>query len=310
MRPRVYVYLMTEDTKKYTKPDLLLNPIGDEYFIWTIDPTEADFFYSPCDLGLVWWDSHAAHGDPKGGQFVRDFVAQLPYWQGNQERHFFHDYSACSDDWHLPSILFRAVKSKHDPNPRTISVPHTVEDFHPQPVDFSMLPYDICFVGRVGACEARRIACESVANDPKIKSYMKFRDTFWGYIERDDPKLAAEQRAEFVQVMAQSRLVLSPRGVELDAYRTWEAMSASRPVVWMGDDYELPFQDFVDYGRFMFRVPESEANRMNEVVREILATHTDAQLQEHGEWARRCWVEYFSKEAIPKTFAYYLGRLL
>lgn len=310
VKPKAYVYPITENTRKYAKLDLLLNPIGDEYFTWITDPAEADLFYSPCDLGLVWWDSGANHGDPRGGEYVRGFVEQLPCWHGNGHRHFFHDYSACSDDWGLPAILFRAVKSKHDPNPRTISVPHTVDDFFPRPVDFSTLPYDICFVGRSGACEVRRVACEAIRADKSIRSYMTFRDSFWGYVERDDPKQAAEQRTEFISAMAISKLVLSPRGVELDAYRTWEGMSAARPTIWIGDDYELPFLSMVDYSKFMFYLPEAVAPTANASVKDILDYYTNTELQAMGEEARHIWLEYFTREAVPKVFAHYLRKFL
>jgi len=300
----IKVFVCLADHPRAKRDILLDNPQTSQYFEFVSGPDEADWLYTPVDLGLIWWDSGGGHGG--GADYVRAFVDSLPHYQG---RWFFHDYSACSDDWGLNSVLFRAVKSRHDPNPLTISVPHFVDDFSPDLVDFGTLPYDVCFVGRAGACDVRRRACHAVANDRRIRSYMKFYDDFFGYVP-EGTRQWQERRQEFINGFRVSKLALSPRGVELDAYRTWEAMSAGRPVIWMGDNYELPFQDFVDYGRFMFRVPESEANRMNEVVREILRTHTDTQLQEYGEWARQCWMEYFSKEAIPGVFAHYLERLL
>jgi len=289
------------------KRDILLdNPGTGEHFEFVPGPDGADWLYTPVDLGLIWWDSGGGHGG--GAEYVRSFVQSLPDYRGNEHRWFFHDYSACSDDWGLPSVLFRAVKSRRDPNPLTVSVPHFVDDFEPEPADFGTLPYDVCFVGRDGACDVRRRACHAVADDKSIKSLMRFYDDFFGYIPEGTEQWR-ERREEFVNAFAQSKLALSPRGVELDAYRTWEAMSAGRPPVWMGDEYELPFEDFVDYSKFMFVFPESDAPVMNERVKQILDTHTDAQLRAHGEEARWVWLEYFRKEAIPGTFAHYLGKL-
>jgi hypothetical protein len=288
---KVYAYPTTSPHAK----DIVL--VDRREFEFVSGPEIADWLYSPVDLGKVFWDA--------GADGVRRFVQSLPYYAGNERRHFFHDYSAESGDWRLNSVLFRAVKSRHDPNPLTVSVPHWVDDFAPQQVDFSTLPYDVCFVGRTGACPVRQKACQAVANDRSIRSLIKSYDEFFGYIPEGTPKFV-QRRAEFINAFRVGKLALSPRGVELDAYRTWEGMSAQRPVIWIGDDYELPFWDFVDYGKFMFIVPESKASQANEVVKSILATHTDVQLQEHGVWARRYWLEYFRREAIPKTFAHYL----
>ena len=295
---RVYVYPAT----KHAKPDVLLqNPVSNRYFAWVNDPKDAEFFYSPVDLGLVLWDS--------GVEGIKGLVHSLPHYPGNERRHFFHDYSACSDDWGLESVLFRAVKSKHDPNPLTISVPHWVDDFRPAPVDFSSLPHDVCFVGRWKACSVRKEAVGAVAADSSIRSLMILREEFWGYTKRDNPRQAKIERQEFIAAMQQSKLVLSPRGVELDAYRTWEGMSAGRPPIWIGDDYELPFQDVIDYNKFMFQLSEICATRMHQWVKYILATYTDAQLQIRGEEARRIWLEWFSKEVIPMTYYHYLKEL-
>jgi hypothetical protein len=291
---KVYAY---PTTSRHAK-DIVL--VDREYFEFVSSPDEADWLYSPVDLGKVFWDGGAAG--------VRRFVLSLPYYQGRERRHFFHDYSAESGDWGLNSVLFRAVKSRNDPNPLTVSVPHWVDDFDPPPVDFAALPFDVCFVGRVGACDVRRKAVRAVEGDGGLRALVRSYEDFFGYLVEGTEKFN-RRRAEFINAFRVSKLALSPRGVELDAYRTWEAMSAGRPPIWIGDEYELPFTELVDYGKFMFIVREADAGRANEVVRDILDTHTDVQLQEHGEWARRYWLEYFRREAIPKVFAHYLGRL-
>lgn len=297
---KVYAYPTTDERAK----DLVLN--DREYFEW-VSADKAQWFYSPVDLGLVWHGNWSRERDT-GGDAVRQYVRGLQHYQGNKQRHFFHDYAACPDNWGLNSVLFRAVKSKHDPNPLTISIPHTVDDFKPQPVDFSTLPYDICFVGRVDSCPVRSTACYTVRDDKSIRSFMKLYTDFFGYI-KEGTKKWNDRRMEFINGFRVSKMALSPKGVELDAYRTWEAMSAGRVPIWIGDDYELPFTEFVDYGKFMFQYPESDAHRMNECVKSILSTHTDAQLQAHGEAGRRYWLEYYTRQAVPKVFAYYLEKL-
>ena len=135
---------------------------------------------------------------------------------------------------------------------------------------------------------------------------MVFRDTFWGYVERDDPDEAGRQRDEFVWAMRNSFMVLSPKGVELDAYRTWEAMSAGRVPIWMGDDYELPFREFLDYDLFMFRFAEGNALIMGTLVEAILMGREPRVLRRMGELARNVWKAWFSKEMIPKVYHHYL----
>jgi len=298
--------------KVYTYP-LLDDPRAKDFHLFESgyfqpsDPDDADWFYCPVDLGRIWWESKAQHGDPKGGKYVRNYVESLPYYKGNRRmRHFFHDYSACYDDWGLKSVLFRAVKSKHDPNPLTISIPHFVDDLQPGRDDFSQLPYDVCFVGRVNASVVREAACLVVARDKSIKSFMRLHQEFFGHIPEGTPQWE-ERRAEFINGFRMSKLALSPRGVELDAYRTWEAMSAGRVAIWVGDTYELPFEDFLDYSKFMFIFHECDAAIMNKCIKQILANYTDAQLQVMGEEARRMWLEWFRIEAVPKVFAHYLG---
>lgn len=278
---------------------------------WVTDPNEADFFYSPVDLGAIVQAENVPHGDPRGAQLVHEFVRTLAHYGGNEQRHFFHDYSAYYVDWALSSILFRAVKSRLDPNPLTISVPHVVEDLAGKATPGCEPIYDTCFVGRTNACPSRRVAVESVRNDPSINSLIISRETFWGYVERDFPAEAMIQRQVFIDAFAQSKTALAPRGVELDSYRFMEAVSAGCIPILMGDEWELPFENRINYDSFCLRVPESKAHQMNDVLKRFLADHQPYKLEAMAARGRYpIWKDWFSAEAVARTYILYLEKFL
>jgi hypothetical protein len=299
LKIRVYAYPVGGPYAHHAKT-ILITPRADEYFTWVTDWKDADFLYSPIDLGKIFWDA--------GIQGVHDFVRSLPHFSGREHRHFFHDYSAESGDWQLPSVLFRAVKSRKDPNPRTISVPHWVGDLFREPYGVRHDAYDICFVGRVNACDVRRIACQSVKQDPAIRDLTIEHDDFFGYIKEGTKKFILRRKG-FIDAFKISKLGLCPRGVELDSYRFMECMSAGRVPVYIGDEWERPFEDVLDYRAFCFIVPEEDAARTNVRVKYFL-TFGEKWLQEMATEARHVWLNWFRKEAIPMTYHHYLQRFL
>lgn len=269
MTIKVYAY---RDNMPYKQGSI----VGDLNFLWVDNPDEADFFYHPTDLGLLWRN--------KGQQAVVRFVRGLPYYQKHEERHFFHDYSDNYVAYGLKCIQFRANVDWRRKDPNVVAIPHTVEDFGEMSADFRTLPYDITFVGKFDSCRVRAIACRSIEADKSIRSFLRFYKEFYGYIENQD--LLKERRQVFIEGLRQSRLVLSPRGVGLDAYRTYEAMSASRVPVWLGDDWSRPYPELVDYHSCSFTIREADADRTNEFVRHILAHYTAEDLQKMGRIAR------------------------
>jgi len=164
---KVYAY---EDNMPYQQGSI----VGDPNFLWVDDPSEADFFYHPTDLGLLWRN----HGQRTVVRFARG----LAYYRGREERHFFHDYSDNYLPFGLKCIQFKVNVDWRRKDPNVVAIPPTVEDLEGMPSDFAALPYDITFVGKFDSCRVRAIACRSIEADESIKSFLRFHEeVLWLY---------------------------------------------------------------------------------------------------------------------------------
>ena len=99
--------------------------------------------------------------------------------------------------------------------------------------------------------------------------------------------------------MRNSALVLAARGGGLSCYRFFEAMSAGRVAVLFADDWELPHQNLIDWGRCIVQIPESEARNAGKILMRFLDEHNDARLSEMGRAARLAWQSYLAPAKWP-----------
>lgn len=122
--------------------------------------------------------------------------------------------------------------------------------------------------------------------DPE--AYIKDTSGFDAYAEKlnfNDPA------RRYADVLARSRFFLCPRGVGTGTGRLQEVMQSARVPVILNDDWVAP--QGPDWESFSLRLPEADAHRVPQVIRE-----NDARWPDLAREARRNWEEWFAPEVV------------
>jgi len=262
----------------------------------------ADFFWISIDAGHI----EAYHGGVKA---IRENVALLSHWKGNERRHVFYFCSDGPDPVGIPSIMFRQSFYKNRKDTNAIAWPYAVDDFEELAgVDFGALTYDVSFVGSRVSSKARAESFDSVNAAPGIKSFLDDSKLHWGQIE--NTPVGKRRRAIFIDSLANSRMVLAARGGGLSCYRFFEAMSAGRVPILLADDWELPHADLIHWDWCIVQIPEKDARQAGKFLVDYLRRTTTRELQEMGDYARGIWQSYLAPEVWPEMMTWYIEKLL
>lgn len=257
---RLYVY----DHRHY--PRAALNPLvkallleeplfqrGQHLFELAPDPGEADLFVFPCDLDFFETREERVYD-------------QIGFYPQNERRHLFYDTrDAPSVFPSRQSICLKTSLYKKDASVSTICMPYldVVDDFFAYFLEPRTIKYELSFVGQ--RTPLREKIVESLGRLPRSSRFV-LRDGFYfrrfadgkearaGCIPgRSDPS----ERAEYIEIMRQSRFALALPGYGLNSFRFFEALSLGVPPILVADDIALPFESFIDYGKFCIRVAAS-----------------------------------------------------
>ena len=261
-------------------------------FKHTDDPNEADFFWIPIDLGH--WEAY--HGGVKN---IRSGLPRLPYWNGNEARHVAYFCSDGADPVGLPLIMFRQSFYKDNKDVNAVAWPYAVEDFGDLVTDdFGKLPYDVSFVGSRVSSKSRIESFDSVAREPRLRSFLDDSKLHWGKVEYTP---VGEFRKElFKQSLAESKMVLCARGGGLSCYRFFEAMSAGRVPVLFADDWELPHSHVIDWDKCIIQIEERDAKDTGKILLSGLrGNNSDKELSWMGRYARHVWEKYLAPATWP-----------
>lgn len=258
------------------------------------NPKQADWFFVPRDLGP--YQRKVGLGE------TTQMLRRLPHWNTHEKRHFIFMHS---DNW-LPlgvqCVIFRQSCHRTQKDVRTVSFPPNVDDFQELAyASFRDLPYNITFVGHLYAHTCRIRACQSIASRPD--AFISAFRYHWGAYENTD--IGHKRRKIFIEGLRKSKFCLAPRGGGLHSFRFFETMSAGRIPIIIADDYELPFENIIDYSQCSFSIPESEAGNLNEHLNNWLSIPID-RLKEYADCARAYWMRYLSKSKWNEMVYRYL----
>lgn len=268
------------------------------------NPAAADAFFVPVEVGDI---ERRAQGRING---VLPILSRLPHWK-HERRHFFHMHSDEDRPIRTTAIVFRQSVNKNKKDPNTVAMPPPVEDFgYLASMDYEQLLYHVCFVGYDQDPHDLRKRCLKVLeNCSRLNCYLNPISKHYGSYEGTD--LGKIRRQMFVDGLKQSRLVLSPRGAGQHSYRLFEAMSAGRVPILLGDDYELPFTEFIDYNSCIFKVPESQAGVIDEVILQINERcRPTSCMADMAARARQYWVSYLARPRWDEMISGYLEKML
>jgi hypothetical protein len=230
-------------------------------------PASADYFIFPYLLEEMI--------EAAGTDEVSSWLRQLPHYVGNERRHVFMTLHDSSERFYLESVCFRASIRRSCRDDRAVAIPYAVEDLISQThFDPSRIRYDATFAGFVGcpvSGPVRRQVIASLAKTTRIRTFVSPAERFHGH-QKDAERL--ERRELFLKSLAESWMVVCPRGAGVNTYRFFEALSMGRIPVLISDDCLLPFEDRIDYDAFILRIPEKDAEHSADIIAQWLASQT------------------------------------
>ncbi len=239
-------------------------------------------------------------------------LKRLPHYIGNESRHVFFDVS---DNFtkaiYLPIMFIRCdVRSWMLPNdPGTIQMAWPVEDYS-ECVELPMggFKYDVSFQGWITSHGSRQRSVDSFIRGPLKCDIAAYTD-FTGYIFNEPEGI--RRRAEFRRSMRESRICLCPESISgVLPYRFFEAMSAGRVPLLVGSEFVMPFEDEIDYSKFMIACTRDRANQASMIAEEFLQIHSDEQIVAMGLLARKAWEQWLDARKWPQLHAYAVKKKL
>ncbi len=283
---KVYYYT-AEECGLRELPDGCLRLGGDDVKVVT-DPRKADCFAVPPPFHTLG---------------LRNAL-RLPHLDGNERRHvFFSIGEAIRTVLGMPAIFIRCDATKYimDRERTTVPWPWPAENLCEWVSQGLPFQWDVFFHGwaRLPLTHA---ACDSCMTEG-LNCNIRIDTQFWAHQKLTDEERDA-RRANFLGGLAASRLSLCPRSGDTSVvrYRFYEAMSAGRVPVLIGDESVLPFSDRIDYDRCMLQLPEAHVENTGKAIREWLSTHTDDQILEMGLYGREMWTTWLNRDKWPELW--------
>ncbi|HET7232788.1 MAG TPA: hypothetical protein VFJ16_22450, partial [Longimicrobium sp.] len=242
--------------------------------------------------------------------------AHLPLYAGAEGRHLFFDHRDAPGVFPAGSFSLKPSVHRRDLGPRVHCIPYldVVDNFMSYLHRPVAVRYPLSFAGQRTELRERLL--------PRIGAavpgcWFRLRETFFhgplmthpGVVRPaplSDPALERRWRLEFISTLLHSRMALSLPGYGLNAFRFYEALSLGVPVLQVGDDCALPWEDVVDYPAFSRCVPLHPEETLPERVAAALADVTDERLGEMRRMARLWYDAYLS----PRNFFFLLYRAL
>lgn len=255
----------------------------------TTDPEAADIFICPGSLALF--------RDPPT-------LYKLPHFKGNEAKHVFLDVSDFETQYHQQSLFIRCNLRKFnlDADPNSIQMAWPVEDYS-ECIDVPEGGFKFEVSGHMWLSSAtRRQSFESVKGST-LKCDLAGYSDFTGYIFHEPEGI--RRRTEFRRSMRESRVALCPESIPgVFPYRFFEAMSAGRVPVLVGEEFIYPFASDIPYSDFTCHIGRKEASMAGPLIAEFLKNTSDRELILKGKLARFYWSKLLNRELWPATMAY------
>mgnify|MGYP001585905296 CR=1 FL=1 len=253
------------------------------------DPAQADIFIMPASLQHF-----------RGPNI--ELLKKLPYMANREERHVFFDCSDFDHVYNLKCMFIRCNLKKFmkDADTNSISWPWPVDDFN----DIAVPPiegfkYDVSFHGWNSRWE-RTASIASVIEHSNLKSDTAVYTDFYGYVHRDNRPEANRRMAAYKNSLWQSRISLCGCSIPgVFPYRFFEAMSASRIPLLICSDYNLPWQNKIDWDKCTIKIESTQAGSAAKIIRDYLDKVTDIELIERGKYGRDMFMEWLYREDWP-----------
>lgn len=239
----------------------------------------------------------------------RETFLRVPCVRDFESRVVLHD---CADNYTLygtPAILIRGNLStaRLADSPNSLCLGWPVEDLSKPVKDTGqavpLVPpggftHDVGFHGWTASKPTRANAYDSCARTFGERfdgaAYPDFAGYLWYANGTPKPEWLRRRRL-FMDSMTRCRVQLCPESIDgVLPYRFLESIAAGRVACLVGSNYVLPWREDIRYEDFCLFVPERDAYRCGEVIREFLSGETDATLAERGAKARTAFVRWLN----------------
>ena len=134
-------------------------------------------------------------------------------------------------------------------------------------------------------------------SDKNIKTNFLIRDGFWAQGIADKN----EAREEYARNMLGSPYALVARGAGNFSYRLYEVMSCGRIPVFINTDCVLPFENFIDWEKYMIRVEEKEIAQIGKKISEFHENISEKDFSDLQLQIRKMYEEWLSPVGFFKN---------
>lgn len=161
------------------------------------------------------------------------------------------------------SIIFRTSLYKSTKPKNYLSVPAFCNNLKLEREYFFRDYNETPTVGFCGALThgLRSQVISELNNSKNIKTNFLIRNSFWGGNVWGDTV-----RKQYIENTLNSDFVVCVRGAGNFSYRFYETMCLGKIPIVIDTDIDLPFEDFIDYGNYILKIPIKEIGNIQELV--------------------------------------------
>jgi hypothetical protein len=185
-------------------------------------------------------------------------------------------------------LILHEYATSLDFAPHVLLTPHVTRGMPFVPIAY--LPYN---VGEPVPFARRTIAASfrgSMTSPLRAKLRGCVIEDSGAFHDHHDATARAANHDRYVELLANSRIAICPRGAGAATFRFWEALAMGCVPLLISDDLVLPLEDRIDWDAIVLRLAEKDIDRLQDFV--------EAQdgLEAMAEEGHRVWQEWFSPE--------------
>lgn len=233
------------------------------------------------------------------------FLRGLERFEPLEARHILFSDHDSEAPFYSSAAWFRASidPRRHDPAARAIpyqvDIPGEYLHFDP-----SRLRYHTCFVGHLGDLRERAALVNGVIAEPRLVHKFDLTTSFHLH---QTAETRQERRIAYLEASSLSISVLCPRGAGSSSLRFFETMALGRIAV-VQEPFLLPFEDRIDYERFVIRIPEGMAGESGRIIFDWLSSLDDAELLARCREARSVWERHLAPDSMEAGIVRHLAQ--